>query len=128
MKRILISTGLLLLLCHCGSSSSGGPPPPTPDGGPPPSGFTLTINDFDDWCTVTVGGNPASLVFPAGTVVSLDATAHPTFTFHYWLGTDGANAGNNGQDPNAMTTATMNESKTVLACCDNATEKCPTSL
>jgi hypothetical protein len=126
MKRLLISTGLLVLLCHCGSSS--GNPPPTPDGGPPPSGFTLNINDFDSWCTVTVGGNPASLVFPAGTVVSLDAVANATFHFHYWLGTDGANAGNNGQDPNAMTTVTMTANKSVLACCDNTTEHCPTSL
>jgi hypothetical protein len=127
MKRLLASAGFLLLLSHCGSS--GGTTPndagSNPDGG---SGFTLNINDFDNWCTVTVGGNPASLVFPPGTVVSLDAVAHATFVFHYWLGTDGANSGNNGLDPNASTTVTMTGDKDVLACCDNATERCPTSL
>jgi hypothetical protein len=119
MTKLFASAGLLVLLCHCGSS--GG----TTDGG---SGFTLSINNFDNWCTVSVGGNPASLVFAPGTVVSLDAVANASFQFAYWLGTDGANAGNNGQDPSAMTTATMTESKTVLACCNNATEHCPTSL
>ena len=98
-------------------------PPPPPDGG---SGITLNVNNFDNWCTVTV--NPEMTDYAAGTVVSLTAVANPTFHFHYWLGTDGANAGNNGQDPNAMTTVTMTGSKTVLACCDNATEHCPTSL
>lgn len=123
MKRLLASAGFLVLLCHCGSSG-GGPPPPT-DGG---SGFTLTLNDFDNWCTVTVGGNPTDFTFAAGTVVSLHAVGKPTFTFAYWLGTDGANTGNSGQDPNASTTVTMTANKTVLACCNNATQLCPTSL
>jgi hypothetical protein len=122
MKRLLVSAGLLVLVCHCGSSGSGTPPA---DGG---SGFALTINNFDNWCTVSVGGNPTSFTFAPGTVVSLHAVGMPTFTFDYWLGTDGANAGNNGLDHNASTTVTMSADKTVLACCDNATERCPTSL
>jgi hypothetical protein len=120
MKRLLASAALLVLLCHCGSSSGGGP---NNDGG---SGFTLTLNDFDNWCTVTV--TPSESSYTAGTVVALHAVGNPTFTFAYWLGTDGANTGNNGQDPNASTMVTMTADKTVLACCNNATLKCPTSL
>jgi hypothetical protein len=122
MKKLLASAGLLVLLCHCGSS--GGTTPPA-DGG---SGFSLTVNNFDNWCTVTIAGNPTDFTFAPGTVLSLHAVGMPTFTFAYWLGTDGANSGNNGQDPNATTTVTMNANKTVLACCNNATEFCPTSL
>jgi hypothetical protein len=133
MKTLIASVvagALLVLVCHCGSSSSY--TPPNPDGGG--GALTLTVNNFDTWCTLTVGGasQTSSLVsynVDAGAVVGVDAVANATFTFHYWLGTDGANAGNSGKDPNASTTVTMtNVDKTVLACCDNATLHCPNSL
>jgi hypothetical protein len=130
MKRIFASgvgTALLVLLCHCGSSSSNNNPPPPNDAG---SGIVLTINDFDAWCTLTVSPAPnaTATTYTEGTVVNLHAVGNTGFTFDYWLGTDGANSGNGGKDPSAGTTVTMTASKTVLACCDNATERCPTSL
>lgn len=133
MKTLLASVvagALLVLICHCGSSSYT--PPPNPDGGA--GALTLTVNNFDTWCTLTVNGasQASALVaydVDAGAVVAVKAVANASFTFDYWLGTDGANAGNSGKDPNASTTVTMaNVNKTVLACCDNATLRCPTSL
>jgi hypothetical protein len=112
-----------------GPPADAGCPNCLPDAG---SGLVLSVNDFDDWCTVSVNGAPLSLsgsyTFDAGTVVSLAATANTDFVWAYWLGTDGANAGNNGQDPHMMTTVTMTANMQVLACCNNAVEKCPTSL
>ena len=132
MKTLIASVvagALLVVVCHCGSSSYT---PPTPDGGS--GALTLAVNDYLNWCTLTVSGTSqaSGLVnydVDAGAVVGVTAVANATFTFHYWLGTDGANAGNSEKDPNASTTVTMaNVNKTVLACCDNATLHCPSSL
>ena len=133
MNRLLASAAgasLLLVVCHCGSSTYGGTP--LNDAGPG-SGITLTVDNFDVWCTLTVNGVAQSAAqvqypFDAGTVVPLDAVANTGFTFAYWLGTDGANSGNGGEDPHAATAVTMTTSKTVLACCNAPTEPCPSSL
>ena len=81
----------------------------------------LTVNDYSDWCTVTVNGAAlnvsGSYAFDAGTVVALDATPHPPFIWAYWLGTDGASG--SGEDYNMATTVTMDENKYVFACCEN---------
>jgi Divergent InlB B-repeat domain len=89
------------------------------------------VNNFDEWCTLTVNGETqtaasGTYTFDAGTVVPLTAVGNPTFTFNFWTGTDGAN-NSSGHDPNASTTVTMTASKQVLACCDNATERCVSS-
>ena len=125
----IVVVALPLLICQCGSSYG---PPPNNDAGS--GALTLKVNNFDTWCTLTVGGasqNGGLVTYDvdAGAVVAVQAVANAGFTFDYWLGTDGANAGNSGKDPNAATTVTMgNVNKTVLACCDNAGEHCPTSL
>jgi hypothetical protein len=119
MKRLIASVAVLLLVSHCGSSSTGGGG--TPDSGPT-SGFNLVINNYLAWCAVTVDGAPlsssASYNFDAGTVVNLHAEGEPTFTFAFWTNTD--------DNTDNTTTVTMTSDKNVLACCDNATEHCPT--
>ena len=128
MKALLVSAAFLLLACSCGSSGGG----PTKDAGPGTP--TLNVNNFDAWCTVQVNSvalnSTASYNFTPGTVVHLSATANAGFTWGYWLGTDGANAGNGNKDPNMVTTVTTTSSanQTVLACCPSATLKCPNSL
>jgi Divergent InlB B-repeat domain len=105
---------------------------PTNDAGPGGfAGFVLNVNNYLDWCSVQVNSAPpidvsGTYTFDAGTVVTLHATGLTGFTFDYWLGTDGVDAG--GLDQNASTTITMDSDVNVLACCDNVTEKCPTSL
>jgi hypothetical protein len=105
---------------------------PTNDAGPVASpGFVLTVDNYLDWCSVQVNSESpidvsATYTFDAGTVVALHATGLVGFTFDYWLGTDGVDAG--GLDQESTTTITMDSAMTVLACCDNVTERCPTSL
>ncbi len=125
MKNLLVSAAFLLLACNCGSSSSGGG---TPDSGP--GAPTLTVTSFDGWCTVEVNSAPLSSTgtynFTPGTVVNLSATANAGFMWGYWRGTDGANAGNAGKDPNMVTTVTtVDADQSVVACCPSATLKCP---
>lgn len=119
MKRLIALFAVLVLASHCGSTSSGGAGPQ--DSGPT-SGFNLVIDNFEVWCVVTVNGAPlsasATYNFDAGTVVNLHADGAPTFTFDFWTNT------NNNSDN--TTTVTMTSDKNVLACCDNATERCPT--
>jgi hypothetical protein len=125
MKRVLLSSALLALLCNCGSSSSGGTTPP------PSSNFTLAVDNFDAWCNVTVNGTALNTTgeytFAAGTVVDLAATAAPGFMWGYWTNTAGANAGDGNHDPNMNTTVTIPATGTVsvLACCPSAVLKCP---
>ena len=100
----LVST----LAIACGSSTTN---TDAPGGG---SNVTLTINNFDDWCTITEQGaaSTATKSFASGTVVSLMATPNSGFVWGYWTGTDVA--GNN-TSMSAMVTLTAD--KTVLACC-----------
>jgi hypothetical protein len=100
------------------------PPGPPVDAGCPGCASTqlLFVNDYSDWCVVTVNGAPlnasGSYAFDAGTVVDLDATPIPPFVWAYWLGTDGA-TGSGGHDVNMATTVTMNAERDVFACCQD---------
>ena len=80
---------------------------------------TLTVNNVDAWCTVTInGGVPSSAAqtvtsFARGAVVTLHGDPiNSTFVWGYWNGTDAG-----GTDHNANAAVTMNGDKTVLACC-----------
>jgi hypothetical protein len=125
MKRILLSTALLVLLCDCGPSAGTTTPPP------PGSKFTLAVNNFEAWCNVNVNGTSLNATgeytFAAGTVVNLAGTATAGFSWGYWTNTAGANAGNGNHDPNMNTTVTIpaTGAVTVLACCPSATLSCP---
>ena len=111
-------------------SPSDAPPitdaPPPSDA--PPITYTLSINNYIDWCTITEDGvafNP-SKTFPAGTVVTLHADPlDARFVWGYWTGTD-----HNGavHDTMQSTTVTMTGDKSVLACCPfapPASQTCP---
>ncbi len=102
----------------------------TPDTSVPDAGatFTLTINDYLNWCGITENGSAYSATksFPNGTVVNLNGTALSGFVWGYWTGTDGDKSA--AHDKNQMTTATMSSDKTVLACCPfppPASQTCP---
>ena len=118
MKALLVPVMTLVLLC-CGSSES----PSGAAAATVPECCVLSINNYNNWCSLTENGVPysASENFSAGTVVSLEAAALPGFAWGYWTGTDGANG---GQDMNLSATVTMNASKSVLACCPSATDDC----
>jgi hypothetical protein len=115
----------------CGSSSS----PPAVDaagggsGSGAGSGFTLSINDYLAWCSVTEQGATyaTSMTLPKGTVVNLDAMpASATFVWGYWTGTDGDTTA--AHDTNMMTTVTMSADKSLVACCPfppPASQTCP---
>jgi hypothetical protein len=89
-------------------------PPGTPDAAVTEM-VTLTLNNFDFWCTVTADGAaaPATKMYAKGTVVHLNGgPVGDSFVWGYWSGTDGGN-----HDTSMMTTVTMSADKTVLACC-----------
>jgi hypothetical protein len=115
MNRRLL-TGLLLLCASCGAKKNA------------PGTFTLTLSDPDVWCDIAVdkpagkqlvtsAGNDTLKIdgYAAGTVVTLTATAHPTFVFGYWNGTDPG-----GNDATNPTTVTMTADKTVTITCPAA--------
>ena len=97
----------------------------TPDA-PPTTMYTLMINNYSGWCTVTENGASysPSKSFPAGTVVNLTAAPESgTFVWGYWSGTDAGS-----HDTNMTTTVTMNADQNVLACCPvkpPASQTCP---
>jgi hypothetical protein len=101
-----------------GQSGTGGA------GGGATAGFTLTIQNYLNWCNVTENGtaydppNEAPVMtFPSGTVVHLmGATASSaSFLWGYWVGTDGDTTASH--DTNMTTTVTMTANKVVQACC-----------
>ena len=83
--------------------------------------FTLTINNFEAWCVVSVDGSSYAPAIPAasyriGTVVDLSAQpATMEFVWGYWTGTDGDTGP--AHDHSQNTTVTMTADKSVLACC-----------
>jgi hypothetical protein len=83
--------------------------------------FTLTINNFEAWCTVSVDGSTPLAAIPTasyriGTVVDLSGQpANMEFVWGYWTGTDGDTG--SSHDHNQTTTVTMTTDKSVLACC-----------
>ena len=109
---------------------------PTADGSPGSADaavqmVTLNIDNYLNWCLVTVGGHtynamsvPAQQV-PKGTVVNLHAdaeTAHDvgTFVWGFWTGTDPG-----GKDTSKDTTVTMSADKNIQACCPFANDPTP---
>jgi hypothetical protein len=82
--------------------------------------FTLTIDNYLAWCSVSVDGgattpNPPPTQFPPGTVVPLfGEPVSATFIWGYWRFTD-ADAG--GHDTNQNATVTMGSDRTVFVCC-----------
>jgi len=148
---IAIATLSLSLAAGCGSSStnpSSGTGGSVGTGGSPGTGgaatggqdgaadgpvlYTLTVQNYLDWCNVTEDGTayplsaPPVMSFPPGTVVNLNATAGASFVWGYWTGTDGDQTA--GHDKSMTTTVTMTSNKTILACCPfppPASQTCP---
>jgi hypothetical protein len=129
MKTTLIAFAMLSLsvAAGCGSSSSSNT---TPTDGPVL--YTLTVQNYLDWCDVTENGTvyPASAPpvtsFAAGAVVNLNATAGSAFVWGYWTGTDGDTT--SAHDTSMSTTVMMTSNKTILACCPfppPASQTCP---
>jgi hypothetical protein len=107
-----------------GSNGTGGQSATGGAGGAGTSGFTLSIQNYLNWCNVTENGtayDPPSeapvMTYPAGTVVNLmGATASSSsFVWGYWVGTDGDTTATH--DTNMTTTVTMTANKIVQACC-----------
>jgi hypothetical protein len=86
-----------------------------------PGVYTLTVQNYLDWCDVTENGTvypvsvPPVMSFAPGTVVNLNAAAATGFVWGYWTGTDGDTTSTH--DKSMATTVTMTSNKTILACC-----------
>src|SRR3954468_18427538 len=71
--------------------------------------FTLTVNDYLNWCSVTVNGGPPSsslstqYTFNEDVVVALTAKPLAGFQWGYWMGTD---ADNGAGDPGTCSQST----------------------
>jgi hypothetical protein len=94
--------------------------------------YTLTVQNYLDWCNVAENGTvypvsaPPVTSFAPGTVVNLSATAGASFVWGYWTGTDGDTT--SAHDTSMATTVTMTSNKTILACCPfppPASQTCP---
>lgn len=95
--------------------------------------FTLKIEDYLNWCKVSVNGGADSTAatqtfsFSSGTVVNLKGdTAGTLFVWGYWTGTAGDTT--SSHDTAKTTTVTMTGNKVVQACCPLAsspTTPCP---
>lgn len=83
--------------------------------------FTLSIDNYLAWCSVSVDGgvatpNPPPAQFVPGTVVSLfGQPVSATFIWGYWRFTDAAPGG--GHDISQNATVTMTSDRTVFVCC-----------
>ena len=94
--------------------------------------FTLTINDYLNWCSVRVNGGDASTAdpqtfqFPPDASVSLqgDTANSGAFYWGYW---QSANIGDGGKDTSKDASVVMNGNVNVLACCpvNNTALSCP---
>ena len=77
--------------------------------------FTLTINNYLAWCSLTEDGvaYSASKLFSEGAVVALHGDpVSATFVWGYWTGTDAG-----GIDHSQDAKVTMSSDRSVLACC-----------
>jgi len=79
--------------------------------------FTLTIDNYLAWCTVSENGAAysASADFHDGTVVQLRATPNVGFAWGYFFGADSPTSTDIGQDH--YNSATMTSDRNVQACC-----------
>lgn len=89
--------------------------------------FTLTIDNFLSWCSISVGGDVPSIAatisktFSQGSVVTLQGAPTTGFVWGYWTGTDAG-----GNDTNQTTQVTMSSDRGVFACCPFPTSStCP---
>jgi hypothetical protein len=114
----------------CGSSGSSGGTGTGGTGGQ--VRYTLTVQNYLDWCDVTENGTlyaagvPPAMSFPARTVVDLKAAPNTIFVWGYWTGTDGDTSA--AHDTSMTTTVTMTSDKTIVACCPDpppAAPSCP---
>ena len=84
-----------------------------------PVKYTLTVQNYLNWCDVTENGTkyaasvPPAMSFAPGTVVNLNAIPNFIFVWGYWTGTDGDTSATH--DMNMTTTVTMTSDKTILA-------------
>jgi len=94
--------------------------------------YTLTINDYINWCAVSVNGGDASTMdpqtfqFPPDASVSLHGDTASSQSF-YWGYFQSANLVDGGKDTNMNVTIQMNGNVNVLACCpiNNTPLSCP---
>jgi hypothetical protein len=133
MKTPLLAFAMLSLSLTLGCASNSSPTDGTGAAGTGgPVTYTLTVQNYLNWCDVTENGTtyPASvppvMSFAPGTVVDLNAVAGQFFVWGYWTGTDGDTTA--AHDTNMTTTVTMTSNKTILACCPDpppASQTCP---
>jgi len=118
----------LTLACASNNSPAGGTGGAGGDGGAVT--YTLTVQNYLDWCDVTENGTaypaavPPAMSFAPGTVVHLSAAPNSIFVWGYWTGTDGDTGA--GHDTGMTTTVTMTSDKTVVACCPDPPPAAPT--
>ena len=146
MKTTLFAFAILSLsvAAGCGSSSTypgSGTGGSVGTGGSSGTGgqdgavlYTLTVQNYLDWCNVTENGTvypvsaPPVMSFAPGTVVNVNAVAATgsSFVWGYWTGTDGD--ATSAHDTSMTTAVTMTSNKTILACCPfppPASQTCP---
>lgn len=126
MRYLLIVVPFVLLACSSSSTTEdagqdagpadAGPSDGGTDAGPTDGGsFTLNINNYLSWCTITENGSAFSAMksFPAGSMVALNATPESSsFVWGYWLDIDA------GTKSTTMSiTADMTRDTYLLACC-----------
>jgi hypothetical protein len=128
MKTPLLALSLLSLSLNVGCASNNSPA--QDGGGDGPLLYTLTVQNYLDWCDITENGSaypaavPPAMSFAPGTVVHLGAAPNSIFVWGYWTGTDGDTGA--APDTSMTTTVTMTSNKTVVACCPDPPPAAPT--
>ena len=93
--------------------------------------YTLTINDYFNWCNVSINGgqatsSPTPMQFAPDASVALhgDTATSASFYWGYW---QSANLGDGGLDTNKDVTIQMSSNVSILACCpvNDAGLHCP---
>jgi hypothetical protein len=83
--------------------------------------FTLTINDYLNWCNVSINGNdagssPQPMQFAPDASVALHGDTANSLSF-YWGYWQAPGLGDGGKVTNMNVNVTMNGDVTILACC-----------
>jgi hypothetical protein len=94
--------------------------------------YTLTINDYLNWCAVSVNGGDASTADPQTFQFAPDASVGlhgdtANASLFYWGYWKSANIGDGGPYASKDASVTMNGNVSVQACCpvNNTTTPCP---
>ena len=135
-NRHVVALASALFFAGCSSSTDSTTPPPAPPPPPPssPSGSTatLTVADFDSWCSLSVtspantslpnGASSASntITLPLNTAVTLDAEPNSGFIWASTTARAGGWSGtlDSGTDPLSKSiTVTLSANKSVKVCC-----------